>query len=202
MILSLQGCMAVGKTSAADYLKEHAPYLHVYYEDTSEVIKEIASRQLDKNTFEDFVEIKRLWIHHEIKRWEKAKNFPCTIMDFGAEEIEFYTLNYPKAIEKEWPVEEALRDELNSLKQCVPTRILFLDASEAYLRRNKESDKSRSRNFFDFYLQHLLPLKRQWFLGQEHVDVLNVDGLTREEVGQQVKIWCDRCLSHNKIQPS
>lgn len=137
MILSLQGCMAVGKTSAADYLKEHAPYLHVYYEDTSEVIKEIASRQLDKNTFEDFVEIQRLWIHHEIKRWEKAKNFPCTIMDFGAEEIEFYTLHYPKAIGKDWPVEEALRDELNSLKQCVPTRILFLDASEAYLRRNK-----------------------------------------------------------------
>lgn len=179
MILSLQGCMAVGKTTAANYLKEHAPYLHVYYEDTNEVIKEIASRQLDKNTFEDFVEIQRLWIHHEIKRWEKAKNFPCTIMDFGAEEIEFYTLNYPKAIEKEWPVEEALRDELNSLKQCMPTRILFLDASEAYLRRNKESDKSRSRNFFDFYLQNLLPLKRQWFLGQEQVDVVHVDGLTR-----------------------
>ncbi len=202
MILSLQGCMAVGKTTAANYLKEHAPYLHVYYEDTNEVIKEIASRQLDKNTFEDFVEIQRLWIHHEIKRWEKAKNFPCTIMDFGAEEIEFYTLNYPKAIEKEWPVEEALRDELNSLKQCMPTRILFLDASEAYLRRNKESDKSRSRNFFDFYLQHLLPLKRQWFLGQKHVDVLNVDRLTREEVGQQVKIWCDHFLLLNKTQPS
>lgn len=202
MILSLQGCMAVGKTSAANYLKEHAPYLHVYYEDTNEVIKEIASRQLDKNTFEGFVEIQRLWIQHEINRWEKAKNFPCTIMDFGAEEIEFYTLHYPKAIGKDWPVEEALRDELNSLKQCMPTRILFLDASEAYLRRNKESDKSRSRNFFDFYLQHLLPLKRQWFLGQKHVDVLNVDGLTREEVGQQVKIWCDHFHLLNKIQPS
>ena len=196
MILSLQGCMAVGKTSAADYLKEHAPYLHVYYEDTSEVIKEIASRQLDKNTFEDFVEIQRLWIHHEIKRWEKAKNFPCTIMDFGAEEIEFYTLNYPKAIGKDWPVEEALCDELKALKRCLPTRILFLDASEAFLRRNKESDKSRSRNFFDFYLQNLLPLKRQWFLGQEQVDVVHVDGLTREEVGQQVKNWCDSCISN------
>ena len=202
MILSLQGCMAVGKTSAANYLKEHAPYLHVYYEDTNEVIKEIASRQLDKNTFEGFVEIQRLWIQHEINRWEKAKNFPCTIMDFGAEEIEFYTLHYPKAIGKDWPVKEALRDELNSLKQCMPTRILFLDASEAYLRRNKESDKSRSRNFFDFYLQHLLPLKRQWFLGQKHVDVLNVDGLTREEVGQQVKIWCDHFHLLNKTQPS
>ena len=196
MILSLQGCMAVGKTSAADYLKKHAPYLHVQFEDTSELINEITRRQLDKNTFEDFVEIQRLWIHHEIKRWEKAKNFPCSIMDFGAEEIEFYTLNYPKAIEKEWPVEEALRDELNSLKQCMPTRILFLDASEAYLRRNKESDKSRSRNFFDFYLQNLLPLKRQWFLGQEQVDVVHVDGLTREEVGQQVKNWCDSCISN------
>ena len=196
MILSLQGCMAVGKTSAADYLKTHAPYLHVQFEDTSELINEITRRQLDKNTFEDFVEIQRLWIHHEIKRWEKAKNFSCTVMDFGAEEIEFYTLNYPKAIGKEWPVEEALGDELKALKRCLPTRILFLDASEAFLRRNKESDKSRSRNFFDFYLQNLLPLKRQWFLGQEQVDVVHVDGLTREEVGQQVKNWCDSCISN------
>ena len=202
MILSLQGCMAVGKTSAADYLKTHAPYLHVQFEDTSELINEITRRQLDKNSFEDFVEIQRLWIQHEINRWEKAKNFPCTIMDFGAEEIEFYTLNYPKAIGKDWPVEKALGDELKALKRCLPTRILFLDASEAFLRRNKESDKSRSRNFFDFYLQNLLPLKRQWFLGQEQVDVVHVDGLTREEVGQQVKIWCDHCLSLNKNQPS
>ena len=196
MILSLQGCMAVGKTSAADYLKKHAPYLHVQFEDTSELINEITRRHLDKNTFEDFVEIQRLWIQYEIKRWEKAKNFPCTIMDFGAEEIEFYTLNYPKAIGKDWPVEKALGDELKALKRCLPTRILFLDASEAFLRRNKESDKSRSRNFFDFYLQNLLPLKRQWFLGQEQVDVVHVDGLTREEVGQQVKNWCDSCISN------
>ena len=196
MILSLQGCMAVGKTSAADYLKTHAPYLHVQFEDTSELINEITRRQLDKNSFEDFVEIQRLWIQHEINRWEKAKNFPCTIMDFGAEEIEFYTLNYPNAIGKDWPVEKALGDELKALKRCLPTRILFLDASEAFLRRNKESDKSRSRNFFDFYLQNLLPLKRQWFLGQEQVDVVHVDGLTREEVGQQVKNWCDSCISN------
>ena len=27
MILSLQGCMAVGKTTAITYLKEHAPYM-------------------------------------------------------------------------------------------------------------------------------------------------------------------------------
>ena len=79
MILSLQGCMAVGKTSAADYLKTHAPYLHVQFEDTSELINEITRRQLDKNSFEDFVEIQRLWIQHEINRWEKAKNLNSNV---------------------------------------------------------------------------------------------------------------------------
>ncbi len=29
MILSLQGCMAVGKTTAVHYLQEHGPHLHI-----------------------------------------------------------------------------------------------------------------------------------------------------------------------------
>lgn len=29
MILSLQGCMAVGKTTAVRYLQEKAPYVHI-----------------------------------------------------------------------------------------------------------------------------------------------------------------------------
>ena len=32
MILSLQGCMAVGKTTAVRYLQENAPYVHISYE--------------------------------------------------------------------------------------------------------------------------------------------------------------------------
>ena len=31
MILSLQGCMAVGKTTAARYLQAHDPQLHVCF---------------------------------------------------------------------------------------------------------------------------------------------------------------------------
>lgn len=50
-------------------------------------------------------------------------------MDFGAEEIEFHTINYPKAIGKDWDIEEALKDELTSISKCVLARILFLDAS-------------------------------------------------------------------------
>ena len=47
MILSLQGCMAVGKTTAVRYLQEHAPDIHISYEDNSDVIAEIKQRNLD-----------------------------------------------------------------------------------------------------------------------------------------------------------
>ena len=35
MILSLQGCMAVGKTTAVRCLQEYTPDIHISYEDNS-----------------------------------------------------------------------------------------------------------------------------------------------------------------------
>ena len=43
MILSLQGCMAVGKTTAARYLQAHDPQLHVCFEDNAAVCVVLAS---------------------------------------------------------------------------------------------------------------------------------------------------------------
>ena len=57
MILSLQGCMAVGKTTAVRYLQEHAPYVNISYEINTDVIDEIRQRHLDKNKYEDYLEI-------------------------------------------------------------------------------------------------------------------------------------------------
>ncbi len=194
MILSLQGCMAVGKTTAVQYLREHAPHLHISYEDNAGVVQEIRRRGLDKNKYEDYLEIQRLWLGNEVERYRKAQNFPCTIMDFGAEEIEFYTLNYPKTIGQDWEVEHALAPELEAVRACMPDRILFLDASEEVLRKRKEGDATRSRNFFEHHLRYLLPLKRKWFLKKETVDVLNVDRLSADEVGRAVKEWAARCM--------
>lgn len=195
MILSLQGCMAVGKTTAVNYLREHAPYVNISYEDNSDVIAEIKRRGLKQGIYEDYLEIQRLWLKKEIVRYEKAISHPCSIMDFGAEEIEFFTLNYPKSIGLDWEVEAALRDELAAVRRCMPHRILFLDASDETLIRRKMNDATRSRNSFDHHLKHLLPLKRAWFLGKENVDVLNTDGLSAEEVGQRVLAWVNACLS-------
>lgn len=196
MILSLQGCMAVGKTTAVKYLQEHAPYVNISYEINTDIVDEVKRRGLDKNKYEDYLEIQKLWLNKEVTRYHKAKNFPCNIMDFGAEEIEFYTLNYPKTIEQDWEIENALHEELEAVRKCMPTRILFLDASNETLLRHKENDPTRSRNFFEHHLKYLLPLKRAWFIGRENVDVLNVDNLDADEVGHKVKEWVDFCIEH------
>lgn len=194
MILSLQGCMAVGKTSAATYLKENVPYVNVSYEANAEVIRQVKERNLDKSKYSDYLEIQKLWLNNEIRRYNQAVKFPCSVMDFGAEEIEFYTINYPKTIHQDWNVEEALKEELFQIRKCMPARILFLDASDETLRRQKEDDIHRTRTFFEYHLKYLMPLKREWFSRKNNVDYLWVDGLTREEVALKVKEWVDFCI--------
>lgn len=195
MILSLQGCMAVGKTTAVRYIQEKAPYINISYEDNTDIIEEIRCRNLDKNRYEDYLEIQKLWLRKDVLRYEKATKYPCSIMDFGAEEIEFYTLNYPKSIGEDWEVENALNKELTEVRSCMPNRILFLDASDDVLRSHKQHDDTRTRNFFEHHLQHLMTLKRKWFLNKENVDWLMIDDLSAEEMGQKVKDWCDSCIN-------
>lgn len=191
MILSLQGCMAVGKTTALRYLQKTAPYLHVSWEDHREVIAKIRRRDLDKNRYKDYVEIQRLWLNNEVMRHKEALGHPDTVMDFGAEEIEFYTLSYPRSIGEDWEVEGALRAELEAVRECLPDRVLFLDAADETLRAHKAGDPTRRRSFFEQHLQTLLPLKREWFRQRNNVDWLQVDGLSAEEVGERVRQWCD-----------
>lgn len=194
MVLSLQGCMAVGKTTAVNYLREHAPYLHISYESTAPVIKQVMERKLDKTKYEDYLEIQRLWLNHEVVRYQKALEFPCTLMDFGAEEIEFYTLNYPKSIGQDWEIENALKEDLERVRNCMPERILFLKALPETLRRRKEGDRSRSRTFFEHHLEALMPLKEAWFSGKDNVDYLIVDELSPEEMAVRIWAWADSCI--------
>lgn len=195
MVLSLQGCMAVGKTTALNYLRENAPYVNVSYEENSEVVQAIRNRKLDKNKYEDYLEIQRLWLDNEVRRFERVEYLPCTVMDFGAEEIELHTINYPKAIGKDWDIEDALKDELIGVRKCMPARILFLDASDDTLRQRKQSDPNRARSSFEYYLKHLMPLKRKWFSKMSNVDYLLVDNMPRQEAAMRVKQWVDLCIA-------
>ncbi|MCI9456952.1 MAG: AAA family ATPase [Oscillospiraceae bacterium] len=187
MILSLQGCMAAGKTTAARYLQQHATEIHVSFEDNAAVVQKVKERGLKKDVYEDYLEIQRLYILHEIQRHERVSRYSNVVMDFGAEEIEFYTLDYPKAMGKTWEISGPLKRELAMLRECMPDKILFLEAEEKILRQRKEKDGTRSRRFFDFYVQSLLPLKREWFRGREDVVFLDTSHLTSQETGEQVK---------------
>ncbi len=192
MILSLQGCMGVGKTTALQYIEKNVPDVYISWEENRHVIEEVKRRGLQKTKYEDYLEIQKLWLENEVKRYEKAQLWECTMMDFGAEEIEFYTLNYPKTIGADWDVEHLLKKELDAVRACMPQRILFLDASEETLRKRKETDTTRSREFFEYYIQKLLPLKKEWFLNRADVDILNTDGKSIQEVGEKVREWLEK----------
>lgn len=197
MILSLQGCMAVGKTTAVTYLKENAPYVHISYEANADILRQIKARRLNKNNYADYLEIQKLWLNNEVGRYHEAAAYPCSVMDFGAEEIEFYTINYPKTIGQSWEIENALIAELGSVRKCMPARILFLDASDETLRSHKERDSTRTRTFFEYHLKYLMPLKREWFSKKGNVDYLYVDSLSPQEVGIRVKEWVELCIKNN-----
>ena len=187
--LSLQGSMAVGKTTALRLIEKHDSTIHISYEKNKQVVDEIRNRKLDKNRYNDYIEIQRLFILNEVKRNQRASQYNCSIMDFGAEEIEFYTLNYPKAIGVDWEVAKPLEKELQLLKRCFPKRILYLNAANETLLERKKRDLSRNREFFDFYVQKLLPLKRKWFFNQDVVDVIEVDSKSEREVSDYVYDW-------------
>jgi len=189
MTFSLLGSMAVGKTTAAAYVARALPHICVSYENPLPVLAEIRQRGLQQNTLEGFCEIQRLFIAHEIRRWELTKTNEFVLFDTGAQEIEFFTLCFPESMGFDWDAGNIMEHELNELRKCMPQHKLFLDARHDTLVKHKANDGTRSRNSFDFHVASLLPLKREWFLVQHGLDVIMVDGLDADEVGEQVTVW-------------
>lgn len=76
MILSLQGCMAVGKTTVARYLEQHCQQVQVCFEDNAAVLAEIKRRGLNKNCYADYLEIQQLFCAMSYAVGRKQKNTP------------------------------------------------------------------------------------------------------------------------------
>lgn len=195
LVLSLQGGMAVGKTTAARWLAAHEPRVQVLEEDISVPVAEVRRLGLDKHRWEDYLAIQRLFIQNEIDRWQAAQSFACVVTDLGAAETEFYTLHYPASIGQDWPVAQALAPELAALRRCRAQHTLFLDASPAVLRARKEADTTRDRGFFDHSLTRLLPVKRAWFTEQPGTEFLSTDTLTPAQLCRAVHTWVLRCMA-------
>lgn len=186
-ILSLQGGMAVGKTTAARYLAKRG--VPVFLEDISAPAAQCRLLGLDKRSRKGYIETQRLFIANEIARWQAASRHPVAVLDLGPEEIEFYTLHYPATIGQDWPVAEDLAPELAALRRCRVDRTLFLDADPATLEARCRADTDRDRGFFAHSTRYLLPAKRAWFAARDNVDFLRTDDLAAEEVCRLVCRW-------------
>ncbi len=147
-IISIQGPMAVGKTTAIKYAEKQLWKFNFLYENPYPIVAKRENLRLDITTEKDFIENQRLFIEAEIKRYN---DLPCgiTVYDRGPEDTECYTINYPKVIGEQWNIEESLKHELSQLRNCVVDSILFLTASDEVLSQRMSSDKSRKRSTFN-----------------------------------------------------
>ncbi|EJQ49584.1 hypothetical protein IEQ_03039 [Bacillus cereus BAG6X1-2] len=134
-IVSLQGPMASGKTTLAKRLEQNG--LPVIYENPYPIIEKRKELNLDIYTKEGFITNQKMFIEAKIKEFQNAKG-SVVIFDRGPEDIEFYTLFYPKMIEKEWDIETELKDELHKLRECCSDAIFYLDVSKENLCDRKK----------------------------------------------------------------
>lgn len=185
-IVSLQGGMACGKTTLARKINEQNNDIVVSYEDVSSLIKIIKSENLDKRKLEEYIKIQKLFINYELERYKKLKIHNKVIIDLGLEEIEFYTLNYPKSIGMDWNIEKMMKNELNELRKHQNTLNIFLDCDEDVLKKRKDNDLFRTRNFFDFYISSMHSLKRKWFKNRENTIFIDTTKLSSDDVYYKV----------------
>ncbi|MGG2091416.1 AAA family ATPase [Bacillus sp. S13(2024)] len=184
-IISLQGSMASGKTTLAKKLEQKG--IRIVYENPYSIVQKRKEMQLDIGTKEGFIANQKLFIEAKIEEFQQLPN-GITIFDRGPEDIEFYTLYYPKLIGKDWDIEKEMSDELRELRKCRSQAIFYLIASKEVLQKRKELDV-RQRSTFEEQIK-LIEIEKRWY-EQFPVTYLNVDAKSVEEVEYCFTKWLE-----------
>ena len=202
-ILTIQGGMAVGKTTALQALVRDFPACHFNHESLVPIVAKRNTLGLDITKLDDFVENQRLFIQAECERYDALPSGEV-VLDRGPEDVEFYTLMFPRSLNEQWSIEDKLKAELRALRARRSDRILFLRASADVLRKRQESDTSRRRGSFHHYINRLYPLEEAWFSSLPYTDIMSVDGLSPDEMKQVISNWIRtyRQTANNDLQPT
>ena len=177
--LSIQGGMAIGKTTLLKSLEPLLTSSYISYENPQPIVKKRTEQFLDLHTKEGFIANQRLFIEAEIKRYNLLPK-QNIIFDRGPEDTLFYTLYYPIANGYDWGIENALKEELHALRNCLSDYVLYFNASIETLRERKALDTTRKRNSFEKNLK-LYPYEQQWYK-QFNATIIDVDDLSKEDV--------------------
>ncbi|PEK22778.1 ATP-binding protein [Bacillus pseudomycoides] len=183
-IISLQGPMASGKTTLARRLEKHG--FPILYENPYGIVEKRKNLNLDIYTKEGFITNQRMFIEAKIKEIQNARG-RIVIFDRGSEDIEFYTIYFPKLIGMDWDIENELKDELYKLRRCRSDEIFYLDVSKKILQERKKNDNTRRRSTFEKQLE-LAEIEKQWYK-QFPVTYVNTDEATVEETERYFMKW-------------
>lgn len=158
-VISLQGPMASGKTTLAKRLEQYG--LSVIYENPYPIVEKRKELKLDMNSKEGFIANQKMFMEAKIKEFENIQE-STVIFDRGPEDIEFYSLFYPKLIEKEWDIETELQDDLCKLREYRSDAIFYLDVSKENLYNRKNNDTERNRSTFEEQFK-LVEIEKEWY---------------------------------------
>ncbi|EJR65245.1 hypothetical protein IIO_01429 [Bacillus cereus VD115] len=183
-VISLQGPMASGKTTVAKRLEQHG--LSVIYENPYRIVEKRKELNLDMNSKEGFITNQKMFIEAKIKEFQNIQE-STVIFDRGPEDIEFYTLFYPKLIGKEWDIETELQDDLCELRKCRSDAIFYLDVSKENVYDRKNNDRVRNRSTFEEQLK-LVETEKEWYK-QFPVTYVDTNALSVDELEAYFIRW-------------
>ncbi|MFE6135767.1 AAA family ATPase [Bacillus sp. NPDC057893] len=158
-IVSLQGPMASGKTTLAKRLEKRGH--SIIYENPYPIVEKRKELHLDIYTKDGFITNQKMFIEAKIKEFQNVKE-SIVIFDRGPEDIEFYTIFYPKLIGEDWDIEIGLKEELYKLRECRSDAIFYLDVSKESLYDRKNNDRARNRSTFEEQFK-LVETEKEWY---------------------------------------
>ncbi|MFD6507980.1 AAA family ATPase [Bacillus sp. NPDC060175] len=158
-IVSLQGPMASGKTTLAKRLEKRGH--SIIYENPYQIVEKRKELNLDIYTKDGFITNQKMFIEAKIKEFQNVKE-SIVIFDRGPEDIEFYTIFYPKLIGEDWDIEIGLKEELYKLRECRSDAIFYLDVSKESLYDRKNNDRARNRSTFEEQFK-LVETEKEWY---------------------------------------
>ncbi|UYX50446.1 ATP-binding protein [Bacillus thuringiensis] len=158
-IVSLQGPMASGKTTLAKRLEKRGH--SIIYENPYPIVEKQKELNLDIYTKDGFITNQKMFIEAKIKEFQNVKE-SIVIFDRGPEDIEFYTIFYPKLIGEDWDIETGLQEELYKLRECRSNAIFYLDVSKENVYNRKNNDITRNRSTFEEQYK-LVETEKEWY---------------------------------------
>jgi len=187
-MISLLGCSGVGKTRVIDALAQKLNQQHpveavqVLSENIQEVLAPLKSRVFFDD-YERFIATQKAFMERDIKALGNAG--PWTLFDNRLAEYVFYLLHHPEFKDRGSESRRRLNPQLSQLLGGTSVRAFYLSDSLENIREKVRSDTGRTRRFWPFFVEHMLPFHQDWHQ-QQGATLIDVTDKTPEAIADHI----------------